>query len=118
MNLNEFVNSLKQSKVFSVKQCLVIDNIIIYFNDLKVYKVIVAVNQNMLKKAKKLGIYSQYCTTFFDDIPIKIPDNNKVEKGRFLILYNPNNSNYSIYPGEITEDEQIEKIKNSKRGKF
>lgn len=51
MNIHEFVKSLNEAKVFTIKQCIVIENLIIYFEDLKVYKVVVAINPNQLKKA-------------------------------------------------------------------
>ena len=70
ISVHEFVKDLKTAKLFTAKQCLVIENLYIYFKDMKVYKVIIAVNPSMLKKAKKLGLNSQYITTFFDDIKI------------------------------------------------
>lgn len=115
MNIHEFVNSLKQTKVFTTKQCIVIDNLLIYFNNLKVYKVIIAVNPNLMKKAKKLGLTSQYSTTFFDDVLITVPDVKNISKGRFIAIYNPNNGNCSIYEGEVTEQEQIEKFKRKQK---
>ena len=42
-----------------------------------VYKVIIAVNPLMMKKAKKLGIDVQYKTIIFDDLAI---DLNKMKK--------------------------------------
>ena len=44
VNIHEFVKDLRSAKVFTTKQCLVIENLYIYFRDLKVYKVIIAVN--------------------------------------------------------------------------
>ena len=113
-NIHDFVKDLKTSKLFTQKQSLVIENLYIYIKDLKVYKVIIAVNPNQLKKAKKLGLNSQYSTTFFDDIPIKFEkeENEKLKKGNFIILYNPNNSEASIFNGEETETQQVKKLKN------
>ena len=65
----------------------------------------------MLKKAKKLGLNSQYIITDFNDIPIKV---NDLKNGSFIILYDVNNLSYCIYEGEETEEQQIEKIKMKK----
>ncbi len=111
--LHEFVNDLKTAKVFTSKQCLVIENLYIYFRDLKVYKVIVAVNPLMLKKAKKLGLNSQYITTYFDDIKISIP-NLSVSSGSYIALYNVNNRTCSVFNGEVSEEEQAAKFKRKK----
>lgn len=113
-NIHDFVKDLKTSKLFTAKQLIVIENLYIYIKDLKVYKVIIAVNPNQLKKAKKLGLNSQYSTTFFDDIPINFgkEENEKLKNGNYIALYNPNNLECSIFAGEETEEQQIKKLKN------
>ena len=68
ITLSEFITHLKLSKAYTSKQSVVIDFISIYVNDSKVYKIIIAVNPLMMKKAKKLGIDVQYKTIFFDDV--------------------------------------------------
>lgn len=112
-SIHDFVKYLKLTKLFTQKQCLVIENLYIYFHDLKVYKVIVAVNPSMMKKAKRLGIDTNYKTTFFDDVEIRIDDKKmkNIDKGRFIAIYNPNNSECSIFKGEETEEEQEKKLK-------
>ena len=104
ISIHEFVKDLKTAKLFTAKQCLVIENLYIYFKDMKVYKVIIAVNPSMLKKAKKLGLNSQYITTFFDDIKISIPTLN-ISSGSYIALYNVNDQNYSVFSGEESEEE-------------
>ena len=52
--IHDFVKDLKLSKTFTQKQCIVIENLYIYFEDLMVYKVVIAIHPDMLKKAKKL----------------------------------------------------------------
>ena len=81
--INDFVKDLKIKKLFTSKQCLVIENLYIYIKDLKVYKVVISVNPLMIKKAKKLGLNSQYIITDFDDIPIKI---NELKNGSYNSL--------------------------------
>ena len=116
ISIHEFVKDLKTAKLFTAKQCLVIENLYIYFRDMKVYKVIIAVNPSMLKKAKKLGLNSQYITTFFDDVPINIPD-LKISSGSYIALYNVNDQTYSVFSGEESEEEQMAKLAAKKNGK-
>ena len=113
VNIHEFVNDLNNAKVFTAKQCLVIENLYIYFRNLRVYKVIIAVNPLMLKKAKKLGLNGPYITTYFDDIPISVP-NLAVSKGSYIALYNVNNGTCSVFSGEETEEEQRAKLEAKK----
>ena len=114
ISINEFVKDLKTAKLFTAKQCLVIENLYIYFKDMKVYKVIIAVNPSMLKKAKKLGLNSPYITTFFDDVPINIPD-LKISSGSYIALYNVNDQTYSVFSGEESEEEQMAKLAAKKK---
>ena len=116
ISVHEFVKDLKTAKLFTAKQCLVIENLYIYFKDMKVYKVIIAVNPSMLKKAKKLGLNSQYITTFFDDIKISVPTLN-VSSGSYIALYNVNDQTYSVFSGEESEEEQMAKLAAKKNGK-
>lgn len=110
ITLHQFVIDLKASKAFTQKQCIVIENLFIYFNDLKVYKVIISINPDMMKKAKKLGFTNNYKVIFFDDIPIKVPEQN-VSKGKYIAIYNPNNTDCLICHGEVDESEQIRNLK-------
>ena len=114
ISVHEFVKDLKTAKLFTAKQCLVIENLYIYFKDMKVYKVIIAVNPSMLKKAKKLGLNSPYITTFFDDVPINIPD-LKISSGSYIALYNVNDQTYSVFSGEESEEEQMAKLAAKKK---
>ena len=116
ISVHEFVNDLKTAKLFTAKQCLVIENLYIYFRDMKVYKVIIAVNPSMLKKAKKLGLNSQYITTFFDDIKISIPTLN-ISSGSYIALYNVNDQTYNVFSGEESEEEQMAKLAAKKNCK-
>lgn len=50
MNIHDFVKQLRLSKVYTTKQTVVIDNLYIYINNMKVYKVVVAINPDMKKK--------------------------------------------------------------------
>ena len=117
MNIHDFVKQLRLSKVYSSKQTVVIDNLYIYFNNLKVYKVVIAINPDMKKKAKRLGLVGDYITTYFDNIPITIngeyiDKNNSfnVTSGKYIDIYNPNTGNAMIYPGEESEREQLKNL--------
>ena len=117
ITLSEFIINLKQSKVFTIKQASVIDFISIYVNDSKVYKVIVAVNPQLMKKAKRLGFKGQYKTIFFDDVVIDMSElKDKRNKGRCIIMYYPNdkNNDISVYEGEVDEQSQMSKLKRDR----
>lgn len=103
VNIHDFVKDLKLSKLFTQKQCRVIENLYIYFEDLMVYKVVIAIHPDMLKKAKKLGLNTNtgYITTYMDNIKLNVKSLlPKTEKGKFIAIYNPNNAECSIYTGE------------------
>ena len=103
INIHDFVKELKLNKTFTQKQCIVIENLYIYFEDLMVYKVVIAIHPDMLKKAKKLGLNtnSGYITIFFDNVKLDIKSLlPNVDKGRFIAIYNPNNAQCNIYTGE------------------
>ena len=110
VSLHELVKDLKITKQVPEKQCKYIDNLFIYFSDLKVYKVVVQVNPLMLKKARKVGLNSEYNIIFLDDIPITVDKELNVNKGNYIALYNPNNADCSIYCGEETEEEQAQRF--------
>ena len=103
IGIHDFVKDLKLSKLFTQKQCVVIENLYIYFEDLMVYKVIIAIHPGMVKKANKLGLHTTtgYITTYMDGVKLNakslLPN---VEKGRYIAIYNPNNAECSIYTGE------------------
>ena len=73
-----------------------------------VYRVVIAIHPEMLKKAKKLGLCTDtgYITIFLDNVKLDIKSLLPVvEKGRFIAIYNPNNAECNIYTGE--EDPHI-----------
>ena len=110
--IHEFVNDLMKAKVFSSKQCLVIENLYIYVKDSEVYKVIVAVNPKMMKKAKKLGIDVPYKTYFME---VKLKLDPKCTTGSFIILYDVNTKSCSIFNGEVSEEQQLQKIIDNRK---
>ena len=110
--LNEFITYLKLSKAYTTKQLIVIDYIAIYIADACVYKVIIAVNPTMIKKAKKLGL-NQFKTIYFDKPAMLNITDGRIAHGKYIIMYYPNaqaQCNYQIYSGEVTESEQLKLI--------
>lgn len=107
VDLHEFVKNLKLNKTITQRQCVVIDNLFIYFSDLKVYKIVVQINPSVIKKSRKLGFTNPYTTIFVDDIPIKIDKHLNCDVGKFIAIYNPNTADCSIYHGEESESEQL-----------
>ena len=98
-------------KIFTTKQSVVIDNIFIYIEDLKVYKVVLQVNPSMMKKARRLGVSSEYQTTYFNDNPmtIRFEEDTKhvLDKGKYIAIYNVGTTNCSVYPGEDNEEDAV-----------
>ena len=111
MLVHDFVKRLKLMKIFTSKQSVVIDNIFIYIEDLKVYKVVLQVNPSMMKKARRLGIKTEYQTTYFDNCNIKLrfDEDTKhiLNKGKYIAIYNVGTTKCSIYPGEEKEEEAV-----------
>ena len=117
ITINEFITHLKTTKAFTTKQSVVIDFISIYVNESKVYKVVIAVNPLMMKKAKRLGFDVQYKTIFFDDVAIDLNElKKKCSKGKYIIMYNPNakNNELNVYDGEVDESTQMSKLKRAR----
>ena len=106
-DIHEFVNDLIKAKVFTIKQCIVIENLYIYVKDSEVYKVIVAVNPNLMKKAKKLGIDVPYKTYFME---VKLKLDPAFITGSYIILYDVNTKSCNIFNGEVSEEEQMKRI--------
>ena len=115
MTVHEFIAHLKSTKAFTMKQSVVIDNVFIYFEDLKVYKAILQINPSMMKKAKRLGIDSGYITYYFDgptSTKLRFDEDTKHEltKGRFIAIYDIHKITCSVYHGEESEDAQLKRL--------
>ena len=111
MLVHDFVKRLKLMKIFSSKQSVVIDNIFIYLEDLKVYKVVLQINPAMMKKAKRLGFKSEYKTTYFDNCNMRLRFSEDIkhilDNGKYIAIYNVGTTKCSIYPGEEKEEEAV-----------
>ena len=110
--IHEFVSDLMKAKVFTSKQCLVIENLYIYVKDSEVYKVVLAINPNLMKKAKKLGIDVPY-KTYFMEVQLKLDP--KYSSGSYIILYDVNTKSCSIFNGEVSEEQQLQKIIDNRK---
>lgn len=115
MNVHDFIKHLKTSKVFTAKQSVVIDNVFIYFEDLKVYKVVLQINPSMMKKAKRLNINNEYITVFIDgptSTKLRFDEDTKheLDKGKFIAIYDIHRITCNVYPGEETEQAQMKHI--------
>lgn len=113
--IEELVSDLRAAKVFISKQTVVIENLFIYARAGRAYKVVVSIIPTMLKKAKRLGIHSQYTTTILEDIPLELDPSIKTNEQNLLILYNLSTNQYSVYSGEESEEEQLMKIRESRK---
>ncbi len=121
ITLHDFVKELRINKTFTSKQERFIENLYIYFEDMKVYKIVIALVPSLVQKAKKFGLNEQYTTiqtpviqktlkieTLSDED--KLLESN-VKKGKYICIYNLMNQDCAIYHGEESEKEQRAKIK-------
>lgn len=97
----DFIKQLQLKGLFTISQYRFIENIFFYINDLVVYKFVISVNPKMLKKAKKYGLNQQYIIHIndFEHVKIKPPLQN-INKGRYILMYNPNINEITITEGE------------------
>ena len=109
MNIYEFVKDLRNKKVFTVKQSMVIESINIYVKDEIVYKIAIHVDPAVLKKAQKLGLKSEYIIREINE-RLKLED--KYKKGTFIIIYDCSKDEANVYGGEVSESEQYDRLKS------
>lgn len=119
MNVFDFITQMKLKKVFTAKQTIVIDNIIIYINNNIVYKYAIMINPKMMKKASRLGFNSVY-KIYDTNIDPTVLDTTypKTNKGRYIIMINPNTMDLNVYDGEVTEEEQFKQLKRNTKITF
>jgi len=104
-DIYDFINKLCTEKYFTIKQLTHIENIVIYINNLQVYKVVLAVYPNELKKARKLGLNQQYIIYEKDFGLIKHPKmamqrNSDISHGKYLLIYKPCTQDFIVWEGE------------------
>jgi len=108
MEVYDLIEQLRKDKVFTNKQLQHIENVFIYFNDLNVYKVILAVYPLELKKAKKAGLKQQYTIIERDFRRIKEPCEG-TKYGHFQLSYKPCNQTVYCYTGEQVDPKEVRK---------
>jgi len=108
MEVYNFIDKLRNDKVFTAKQLSHIETVYIYMNDLNVYKVILAVYPSELKKAKKCGLKQIYTIFERDFGKLKEPCPG-TKSGRYLMLYKPYNQTISCYTGEQVDPKEVRK---------
>ena len=109
MDVYDFIRNIKSQGLMKVKHCIVLESVYIYVKDGNVYKFILHVNPDMLKKAKKLGLDGEYISYHPGNIKLKLEE--KYRKGSFIIIYDLSKNEANVYDGEVSEQEQIEKLK-------
>ena len=109
MDVNGFISELKRIGLFKVKQSIVVEGINIYVNDCEVYKIMLHVNPAMMKKAKKLGLESEYIIHDMTGKGYKLLLDEKCKKGKFIVMYDVGKNESYTYEGENSELEQARK---------
>lgn len=111
MNIHDFVKDLKtKKKLFKQKQVPYIDYFSIYIKNLTVYKVAMFVNPLTFKnQGKRCGLKDLiviWDKGFNEKLKI---DLDGVDKGKYLIIYDPKTLESSVYTGE---DDEIASVKD------
>jgi len=99
MNIYTLLTKLRNDKVFTIKQLAYIENIYIYISNLKVYKLVLSIYPKEIKKAKKLGLNSQYIIINKSFGKINEPLKN-TSKGNYILIYSPNSQDITVWNGE------------------
>ena len=114
MTVHEFIKHLKMTKIVTAKQSIVIDNVFIYLDNLKVYKAVLQINPSMMKKAKRLNINSEYITIDFDtptQTKLRFDEDTKheLDNGRYIAIYDIHRITCNVYPGEESEETRMKR---------
>ena len=98
-NIFEVIKDLKLKKIFTTKQLKYIESVFFYIEDLTIYKFVIAVRPEMLKKAKKVGLNSLF--DIHDNINIKIKEPiSNTSNGRFILIWNISFNEIMVAEGE------------------
>jgi len=108
MDIYDLITELRNNKLFTIKQLSHVQSIGFYVSDLNVYKIVIAVYPNELKKAAKLGLKNQYNFFTKDFGKIKEPLEGTA-KGRYILLYKPYNKEIIVSEGEENGDQVKQK---------
>ena len=108
MDVYNYIRELKKRGVIKVKQGIVIENVMIYVSDETVYKIAIHINPDMIKKAKRLGLNNEWTIVRMND---KIQMEDKYKNGKFLIIYDLSKDSADVYDGEVSEMDQVKKLK-------
>jgi hypothetical protein len=109
--LREYVQLLRERRIFTVKQSAFIDYVNLYIKDAKCYKIVLTCNQDLLNKAKKAGITYRH-TIIEKNIPDNLlisPEQHDISKGQFMLQYVMRNRDINICPGENYYLDQLRK---------
>ena len=111
MILYEFINELKKMGIYKVKMSMYVESLNIYVHDESAYKVILHVNPDVLKKAKKVGLNQEYVIYDLNDKDLKIKMEDKFKKGYYIIIYDLSKNESKVYEGENSEMNQFNYFK-------
>jgi hypothetical protein len=100
--LHEYIQLLRERRIFTIKQSQYLDYINLYINDAKCYKIILSCDPNIVKKAKKAGITQRF-TIIEEGLPDNIlisPETYDISRGQFILQYVRRNQDINICVGE------------------
>lgn len=112
MTLHEFLDQLKMMGIYRVKMSGYVDTINIYVKDQMAYKVMLHLNPDTLKKAKKkVGLDQEYVIHSLKHNQYKICMEDKFKQGNYIIIWDLHKGTFNVYEGESSEIDQLNNIK-------
>jgi len=107
----DFINKLRNDKLFTIKQLSYIEQIVLYISNLNVYKIIIYVYPTELKKARKIGLKDPIIVHEGNFGTIKEPLPN-TKSGKFMLIYKPYNQDITVWEGENVRLQSVQKYKS------
>ena len=89
VSLHEYMQLLRDRKIYRVNQTPFLEHIGLYVNDLKVYKIVLQAYRETLNKSKKVGIHSWF-TVITENLPQNLlisPAEIPISKGMYVLYY-------------------------------
>ena len=111
MNVYEFIEEIKKMVLYKVKMSMYVETINIYVCNEKVYKLMLHVNPDVLKRAKKVGLNQEYVIYDLSDKGMKIKMDDKFKQGYYIIIWDLSKNVTQVYEGENSEMNQFNYIK-------
>ena len=102
VNLHEYMQLIRDKKIYRVNQTPFLEHIGLYVNDLKVYRIVLLAFHETLNKSKKVGIHS-WLSIITENLPQNLtisPAEIPISKGMYVLYYSYKTKEIKIYAGD------------------